>query len=175
MNTDHQLKSKLTWPKSPKSMKLKQKWNRSTYYSQKCCFYWVITWKLIFRGWGGEVSRWGGGEGMSKFLTGGMGDSPPPHPPSSTKNSFVGPSFATPLEPLTHHWNVISLSLFCRYYVGRCSSELAQQVPLPLSWGRSTRYSDRLNDFSVTIPRCYLVSFLIQLDPGFLCQYNAFL
>ena len=29
VNTEHQLKSKLTWPKCPKSMKLKQKLNRS--------------------------------------------------------------------------------------------------------------------------------------------------
>ena len=51
--------------------------------------------------------------------------------------------------------NVASLSLFYRYYFGRCSSELAELVPLPYSRGRSTRYSDRLHDFSVTIPRCY--------------------
>ena len=51
--------------------------------------------------------------------------------------------------------NVARLSLFCRYYFGRCSSELAELVPLPYSWGRSTFYSDRLHDFSVTIPRCY--------------------
>ena len=51
--------------------------------------------------------------------------------------------------------NVASLSLFYRYYFGRCSSELAQLVPLPFSRRRSTRYSDRLHDFSVTIPRCY--------------------
>ena len=48
-----------------------------------------------------------------------------------------------------------SLSLFYSYYFGRCSSELAQLVPLPFSWGRSTCYSDRLHDISVTIPRCY--------------------
>ena len=59
------------------------------------------------------------------------------------------------LEPLAHRRNVASLSLFYRYYFGRCSSELAQLVPLPYSRGRSTRYSDRLHDFSVTIPRCY--------------------
>ena len=42
------------------------------------------------------------------------------------------------------------------YYFGICSSELAQLVPLPISQGRSTCYSDRLHDFSVTIPsRCY--------------------
>ena len=44
---------------------------------------------------------------------------------------------------------------FYRYYFGRCSLELAQLVPIPYSRGRSTRYSDRLHDFSVTVPRCY--------------------
>ena len=67
----------------------------------------------------------------------------------------VDPSLAASLEPLAHCRNVASLSLFYRYYFGRCSSELVQLVPLPYSRGRSTRYSDRLHDFSVTIPRCY--------------------
>ena len=67
----------------------------------------------------------------------------------------VGPSLAASLEPLAHCRNVASLSLFYRYYFGRCSSELTQLVPLPYSQGRSTRYSDRLHGFSVTIPRCY--------------------
>ena len=68
---------------------------------------------------------------------------------------IVGPSLAASLEPLAHRRNVASLSLFCRHYFGRCSSELDQLVPLPFSRGRSTLYSDRLHDFSVTIPRCY--------------------
>ena len=38
----------------------------------------------------------------------------------------VGPSLAASLEPLAHGRNVASLSLFCRYYFGRCSSQLAQ-------------------------------------------------
>ena len=67
----------------------------------------------------------------------------------------VGASLAAFLEPLAHRRNVASSSLFYRYYFGRCSSELAQLVPLPFSRGRSTRYSDRLHDFSVTILRCY--------------------
>ena len=65
----------------------------------------------------------------------------------------VGPSLAASLEPLAHHRNVASLSLFYRYYFGRCSSELAQLVPLPYSRGRCTRYFDRLHDFCVTISR----------------------
>ena len=67
----------------------------------------------------------------------------------------VGLSLAASLKPLAHRQNVASLSLFYRYYFGRCSSELAQLVPLPYSQGRSTRYTDRLHDFSVTISRCY--------------------
>ena len=67
---------------------------------------------------------------------------------------IVDPSLTASLEPLAHRRNVASLSLYYRYYFGRCSSELAQLVPLPFSRGRSTRYSDRLHDFSVTIPRC---------------------
>ena len=50
--------------------------------------------------------------------------------------------------------NLASLILFSKYYFDRCLSELAELVPLPHSCGRSTRYSDGLHDFSVTIPRC---------------------
>ena len=66
-----------------------------------------------------------------------------------------GPSLVASLEPFAHRRSEASLSLFYRYYFSRCSSELAQLVPLPFSRGWSTRYSDRLLDFSVTIPRCY--------------------
>ena len=38
---------------------------------------------------------------------------------------IVDPSLAASLEPLPHRLNVASLSLFYRYYFGRCSSELA--------------------------------------------------
>ena len=78
----------------------------------------------------------------------------------------VGLSLAASFEPLAHLRNVTSLSLFYRYYFGRCSLELAQLVPLPFSRGRSTRSFDRLHDFSVTIPRCckyvYVNSFFVR-------------
>ena len=67
--------------------------------------------------------------------------------------STVGASLAASLEPLAHLRNVSSLSLFYSYYFGRCLFELSQVVPLSWSRGRFTRYSDRLNDFSVTIPK----------------------
>ena len=56
----------------------------------------------------------------------------------------ICPSLADSLEPLAHRRNVASLSLFYRYYFGRCSSKLAQLVPLPYSLERSTCYFDRL-------------------------------
>ena len=75
--------------------------------------------------------------------------------PDVTTSRTVGPSLAASLEPLAHRWNVDSLSLFYIYYFGRCSSKLAQLVPLAFSRGRSTYYSDILHDVTVTIPRCY--------------------
>ena len=69
--------------------------------------------------------------------------------------STVGPSLAACLEPLAHRGNVASLNFSYRYFFGRCSSELAELVPLPYSRGRSTHYSDSLHDFSVIIARCF--------------------
>ena len=86
----------------------------------------------------------------------------------------VGPSLAASLEPLAHRRNVASLSLFYRYYFGRCSSKLAQLVPLPFSWGRSTRYSYRLYDFSVTIPRCFKDVYVNSLFPHTVRLWNSF-
>ena len=86
----------------------------------------------------------------------------------------VGPSVAVSLEPLAHRRNVASLSLFYRYYFGRCSSELAQLVPLLILEG----------DLLVILIDCMIflspfldvtrmsmstVSFLAQLDSGILC------
>ena len=67
---------------------------------------------------------------------------------------IVGPSLLS-REPLAHRRNVASLSLFHRYYFGRCSSELAQLFPSSFFRGRYTCYSNRLHDFPVTILRCY--------------------
>ena len=86
----------------------------------------------------------------------------------------VGPSLNASLEPFAHRRNVASLSLLCRYYFGRCSSELAQPVLLPCSRGRSARYSDRLHYFlsvfvDATRMTMSIVSFLAPLDSGTFC------
>ena len=85
----------------------------------------------------------------------------------------VGPPLAASLEPLAHRWNATTLSLFCRYYFGRCSSELAQLAPLPFSWGRSTRCSDRFHDFSVIIPRYYKDGYVNSFFPCTARPWNS--
>ena len=87
-----------------------------------------------------------------------------------------GPSLVASFEPLAHHRNVVSLSLFYRYYFSRCWSELAQLVSLYYSRGRSTWYSDRFHDFlwsflDVITMSMSTVSFLVQLDSGIMCPY----
>ena len=68
---------------------------------------------------------------------------------TKTNMPTVCPLLAASLEPLAQRQNGASLSLFYRYYFGRCASELAQLVPLAFSLRRSSSYSDILNDFSV--------------------------
>ena len=59
----------------------------------------------------------------------------------------VGPSLAASLEALAHRQNVARLSLFYRYYFGRCSS-------------------DRLHDISVMVCRCYKDVFIVGTSPS---------
>ena len=87
--------------------------------------------------------------------------------------STVGHSLSASLKPLAHCWNVATLSLFYRYYFGRWSSELAELVTLPYSWGRSIFYSDRLHDFSVTIPRCYKDNYVNSFFPHTTRLWNS--
>ena len=86
----------------------------------------------------------------------------------------VGPSLATSLEPLAHNRNVVSLSLFYRYYFGRCSFELAQLVPiLFLQGGLLVILIDCMMFLSPFLDFIRMsmstVSFLTQLDSRILC------
>ena len=92
----------------------------------------------------------------------------------------VGPSLAACLKHLAHRRIVASLSLFYRYYFGRCSSELAQLVPfLFLDGGLLFILIDCMIFLSpflvVTKMAVSTVSFLAQLGSGILCLRNAFL
>ena len=86
----------------------------------------------------------------------------------------VGLSLAASLEPLAHRRNVASLSLFYRYYFGRCSSELAHWfLFLILEGDLLVILIDCMIFLSpfldVTRMSMSTVSFLAQLDSGILC------
>ena len=92
----------------------------------------------------------------------------------------VSPSLAASLEPLAYSQNVASLSLFYRYYFGRCSSELAQLFHfLILKGGLLVILIDCMIFLSpfldVTRMSISTVSFLAQLNPGIASLQNAFL
>ena len=84
-----------------------------------------------------------------------------------------GLSLAASLEPLAYYQNVASLSLFYRYYFGRCSSELVLLGPLADSWVRFTRYSVRLHDFCVAIPICYKDVYVYSFFPHTARLWNS--
>ena len=88
----------------------------------------------------------------------------------------AAPSLATYQKPLGHHQNIANLSLFYRYYFGRCSSELAHLVLLLCSPWRSKCYSDSMIFLppllEVTRMSMSTVSFLVELDSGILCLKN---
>ena len=64
------------------------------------------------------------------------------------------PSLVASLEPLAHHRNLTSLSLFYSYYFGKCQSKMAELVSFLYSPDSSTRYSNSLHDFYVTFLEC---------------------
>ena len=85
----------------------------------------------------------------------------------------VGLPFAASLKLLAHRRKVTSLSLFYYYYFNRSSSELAQLVPRLYSRRRSIRYSDRMYDFSGTIPRCYMDFYVNSFFPHTARLWNS--
>ena len=77
----------------------------------------------------------------------------------------VGPTLAASLVLLGQRGNVTTLSLFCMYHFSKCSSELAKLVPLSCLRGSSTRYSNKLHDFFVTVSRWYKDAYIKSFFP----------
>ena len=68
--------------------------------------------------------------------------------------SLVGSGMSADLQALSHRRGVASLSLFYKYYYGKCSSELADLVPPKRATVRSTRFSERMHRHTVNSPMC---------------------
>lgn len=85
------------------------------------------------------------------------------------------PTLVAFVESLVRCRNIVSLGLFWRYYLGICSSKLAELIPFPNFLGRSTRYSDELRHSPVTIPAMNDIE--IHVNNFFLCAvtfWNSF-
>ena len=61
------------------------------------------------------------------------------------------PSLTSTLDPLSLRHKVASLSLFCRYYFGHCSDELAACIPPPMARPRSTRQATFAHNYCVEL------------------------
>ena len=89
----------------------------------------------------------------------------------SYKNGYVGPSPAPSLESLAHRRNVARLSLFYKHYFGRCSSELAQLVPLILEAGLLVILIDCMIFLSpfLDVTKMSMSTVSMSTDSGILC------
>ena len=58
-------------------------------------------------------------------------------------NNLVGPVLASQLQPLSHCHLVASLSLYYKYFHGRCSAELSEFTPPLKTFNRNTRLATR--------------------------------
>ena len=87
----------------------------------------------------------------------------------------VCPSLAASLEPLADCRNVASLSLFYMYYFGDVLLNWLNWFHFLFFWGRPTCYSDRLHNFSVTIPRCCKDIYINSFFPGYARLWNFLL
>ena len=69
-------------------------------------------------------------------------------------SSLVGSVLSADLQALSHRRDVASLSLFYKYYYGKCSSELADLVPPKRVTVRSIRFSEQIHRHAVNSPMC---------------------
>ena len=61
------------------------------------------------------------------------------------------PHLTSQLPSLELRRDVASLSIFYKYYFGRCSEELSYCVPRPKSWGRNTRLASFSHEYCVEV------------------------
>ena len=68
--------------------------------------------------------------------------------------SLVGSVLSSDLQALSHRSDVASLSLFYKYYYGKCSSELVDLVLPKRVIVRSTRFSEQMHRHTINSPMC---------------------
>ena len=87
--------------------------------------------------------------------------------------NLIGPELSQKLEPLSHHRDVSSLSLFYHYQNGLCSSQLHNSVP-PLKQNRRRfRSADSNHKFTLEVPRCRTAHYQTSFFPQTSTLWNS--
>ena len=86
--------------------------------------------------------------------------------------NIIDPTLAVNLQPLSHRRKVSSLSLFYKYFNGRCSSELYSLVPPVKTPVRMTRLSKNSHPYSVSISFCKKGFYSSSFFPRTSLQWN---
>ena len=88
---------------------------------------------------------------------------------------LVGDDLFSSLQPLSHRRNVASLSLFYRYFHGKCSDELHSLVPPIREFTRSTRFSESASShpYFLKLPRTRCAFHANSFFPRTSAMWNA--
>ena len=77
------------------------------------------------------------------------------------------------LDSLAQRRNVSALSLYYRYYHGRCSDELKSIIPPKACFARSTCFADSQHSFPVKLEKCRTTSFANTFVPMTSRNWNS--
>ena len=86
---------------------------------------------------------------------------------------LVGSGLSSDLQALSHRRDVASLSLFYKYYYGKCCSKLAHQVPPKRATVRSTRFSEQMHCHTINSPMCKTKFYQSSLFPCTATLWNS--
>ena len=87
--------------------------------------------------------------------------------------NIIGPTLAATLQPLSHHRDIASLSLFYKYYHGCCSAKLSSLVPPPKVSKCVTRLSANSHPYTVAVPTCKKSFYSSSFFPGTSVLWNS--
>ena len=87
--------------------------------------------------------------------------------------NLVGEGLGSSLQTLSHRRSVATLSLFHRYFHGKCSSSLFSLVPPVRKFERATRPSASSHSYTLDVPRCRTRSYTNSFIPRAASLWNS--
>ena len=87
--------------------------------------------------------------------------------------SVVGSGVPSDLQALSHRWDIASISLFYKYYYGKCSSELVNLVPPKRVTVRSTCFSEQMHRRTINSPLCSTKFYQSSIFPCTAALWNS--